>query len=53
MDCPACQGNGEIEYTTGIEEQKRNERTDIALDRASRPDACPVCGGNGALEEPP
>jgi DnaJ-class molecular chaperone len=53
MDCPTCQGNGEIEYTPGIEELKRNERMDMALRCASWPFVCPVCGGNGALEEEP
>lgn len=51
MDCPACEGNGEIEYARGIEEQHRSERLGPALDRVSWPYACPVCGGSGILED--
>jgi DnaJ-class molecular chaperone len=51
MDCPKCQGNGEIECIPGTEEQNLTSLTDIAIERASWPYTCPTCGGSGSLDE--
>jgi hypothetical protein len=52
MDCPACQGNGELESIQLGMEQRRIEDKDKVLDRDGFwPLTCPICGGSGYLEE--
>jgi DnaJ-class molecular chaperone len=48
MDCPTCNGNGELEQAKGTEEQIH---TCSIRECAAWPHDCPACGGSGYLEE--
>ncbi|WP_248923942.1 hypothetical protein [Paenibacillus hamazuiensis] len=57
MDCPACHGNGELDIYRNSEERGRLEKDAASeaarpeRERVAWPDACPVCGGTGYLEQ--
>lgn len=51
MDCPACQGNGELELVCNNELQSRSEPRLSSLEQDPRIRVCPACGGSGYLEE--
>ncbi|WP_171686572.1 hypothetical protein [Paenibacillus planticolens] len=52
MDCPTCQGNGDLEEMGSTNEHYHKEGGSIPFgqDRVLWPNTCPVCGGSGFLE---
>jgi DnaJ-class molecular chaperone len=52
MDCPACQGNGELEtIQLGKEQHEIEEKSEVLVRDGFWPYTCPVCGGSGYLED--
>ncbi|WP_187273912.1 hypothetical protein [Paenibacillus sp. N3.4] len=52
MDCPTCQGNGELEEMRNTDEHFHKEGISIPFgqDRVLWPNTCRVCGGSGFLD---
>ncbi|MDF2646838.1 MAG: hypothetical protein K0Q73_2643 [Paenibacillus sp.] len=52
MDCPTCQGNGDLEEMRSTDEQFHKEGSSIHFgqDRVLWPNTCPICGGSGFLD---
>lgn len=51
MDCPACEGSGEMDRLEEEQAESYSERLSAALERASWPYACLRCGGSGAVDD--
>ncbi|MBP1996137.1 hypothetical protein [Paenibacillus eucommiae] len=52
MDCPTCQGNGELEEMkpTGEKHQDQGECVRFDKERVLWPNTCHTCGGSGFLD---
>ncbi|MFC5450336.1 hypothetical protein [Paenibacillus aestuarii] len=52
MDCPTCQGNGDLDEMRPLNQPAEEEVKGIAFgqDLVLWPNTCPVCGGSGFLD---
>jgi len=52
MDCPTCQGNGDLDEMRSVSEEIQKEVKSIIFgqDLVLWPNTCPICGGSGYLD---